>query len=69
MTEIKNFVLGALRLVILVWLINRNSAEVFRQFVQALVVVVPFGGSFVDQHHTLMGESELHEARLANLGA
>src|SRR3954469_10872755 len=41
--------------------IDGNAAEILGDFHEPLIVVVPFGGDFVNHHHTLKSESELHK--------
>src|SRR4051812_25634767 len=54
--------------VVLVWFVDGDTTKVLGQFQKPLIVVVPVGGRFVDHHDALLGETELHEAGLANVG-
>jgi hypothetical protein len=45
--------------------VDGNAAEILRDFHEPLIVVVPFGGDFVNHHHALKSESELHKTSFA----
>src|SRR5205085_645997 len=55
--------------VVLIGLVDGDAAEIFGQLQQALVVVIPVGGCFIDHHSALVREAELDETGLANVGA
>src|SRR5438105_5014405 len=49
--------------------VNGEAAEIFGDFHQPLVMVIPLGGRFVEHHHALKSKTELNEAGLAEIGA
>src|SRR5437870_1430840 len=48
--------------------IDRDTTEIFGEFDQTLVTVVPLGAGFVEKHAALVGPSELHETSFADVG-
>src|SRR5947209_7436053 len=55
--------------VFFIGVVNHDAAEILGQVKQALVALVPFGGSLVDEHDALVRPAQLNEAGLADICA
>src|SRR5215471_19762470 len=49
--------------------VDGDAAEILGQLDEALVAVVPFGAGLVEEHASLKGPAQLHEASLPRVGA
>ena len=58
----------ALSFFVLVRLIDHESAAIIRQFAEVLIMLVPFGASFINEDASLVRPSQLHEPGLSDVG-